>query len=47
MDKISSHKDLKVYQLDYEVDLEIHKITKTFPIKEKYSLIEQVRHSSR
>jgi len=47
MDKIRSHKDLRVYQLAYEAALEIHEITKLFPPEERYSLTDQVRRSSR
>jgi four helix bundle protein len=47
MDKIKSHKDLKVYQLAYEAAMEIHEITKSFPPEEKYSLTDQMRRSSR
>lgn len=47
MDKIRSHKDLRVYQLAYEAALEIHKISKSFPIEEKYSLTDQIRRCSR
>ena len=47
MEKIRSHKDLRVYQLAYEVALEIHQITKSFPQEEKYSLTDQIRRSSR
>ncbi len=47
MDKIKSHKDLKVYQLAYEAALEIHQLTKMFPPEEKYSLTDQIRRSSR
>lgn len=47
MDKIRSHKDLKVYQLAFEAALEIHEITKSFPSEEKYSLTDQIRRSSR
>ena len=47
MDKIKSHKDLKVYQLAYEAALEIHEITKSFPTEERYSLTDQIRRSSR
>ena len=47
MEKIRSHKDLKVYQLAYASALEIHRLTKSFPIEEKYSLIDQIRRSSR
>ena len=47
MDKIKSHKDLKVYQLAYEAALEIHEFTKSFPSDERYSLTNQIRRSSR
>ena len=40
-------KDLIVYQKSYELALEIFKISKTFPKDEKYSLIDQIRRSSR
>ena len=41
------YRDLKVYQLAYELALKIHKVTKTFPVEEKYSLVDQIRRSSR
>ncbi|MDD4073109.1 MAG: four helix bundle protein [Desulfobacterales bacterium] len=41
------YKDLKLYQKAYEFALQIHKITKTFPKDEKYSLVDQIRRSSR
>ena len=41
------YKDLKVYQLSYELALEIHELTKTFPKGEKYALVDQIRRSSR
>jgi four helix bundle protein len=47
MDKIRSPKDLKVYQTAFEVALEIHRLTNSFPSKEKYSLTDQMRRSSR
>ena len=47
MEKIRSHRDLKVYQLAFEAALQIHEISKSFPSKEKYSLTDQVRRSSR
>ena len=40
-------RDLKAYQRAYGLALEIHKITKTFPVEEKYSLVDQIRRSSR
>lgn len=36
-----------MYQLAYEAALEIHEITKSFPIEERYSLTDQIRRSSR
>ena len=47
MEKIKSHKNLIVYQLAYQVALEIHEITLNFPSEEKYSLTDQIRRSSR
>lgn len=44
---IKSVKDLKVYQLVYELALEIFEISKDFPKEEKYSLTDQSRRSSR
>lgn len=41
------YRDLKVYQLAYQLALEIHNITKSFPKEEKYSLTDQIRRSSR
>jgi len=40
-------RDLKVYNLSYKMAMEIYKITTTFPIGEKYSLVDQIRRSSR
>ncbi|MCL4547362.1 MAG: four helix bundle protein [Bacteroidetes bacterium] len=41
------YKDLKVFQLSYQLSLEIFELTKNFPKEEKYSLVDQVRRSSR
>ena len=46
-DIIRTHKDLKVYQLSFESGMEIFNVTKGFPKEEKYSLIDQIRRSSR
>ena len=46
-DRYRGYRDLKVYQLAYELALEIQEITKTFPKEEKYSLVDQIRRSSR
>lgn len=42
-----SFKGLKVYQLSYELAMEIFELTKNFPKEEKYSLTDQIRRSSR
>jgi len=41
------YRDLKVYQLSYQLALQIHKVTENFPKEEKYSLTDQIRRSSR
>lgn len=41
------HKDLLVYKLSYEAAIEIFEITKNFPTEEKFSLVDQIRRSSR
>jgi len=45
--RINSAKDLKVYQAAYELAMEIFEITKQWPKEELYSLIDQIRRSSR
>jgi four helix bundle protein len=47
MEKIRKHKDLRVYQLSFEVGMEIFELTKKFPKEELYSLTDQIRRSSR
>ncbi len=47
MERIKTHRDLKVFQLSFQAGMEIFKITKSFPKEEKYSLTDQVRRSSR
>jgi four helix bundle protein len=47
MDKIRTHKDLKVYQLSFEAGMMIFNISKTFPKDEMFSLTDQIRRSSR
>jgi len=41
------YRDLIVYQKAYALAMEIFEITRTFPKEEKYSLIDQIRRSSR
>ena len=45
--QINSAKDLEVYKKAYSVSMEIFKLSKLWPAEEKYSLIDQVRRSSR
>ncbi len=47
MKKITTHKDLNVYQLSYNLTIEIFQLTKSFPREELYSLTDQIRRSSR
>jgi four helix bundle protein len=44
---IKSIKDLKAYQIAYQLAMEIFEITKKFPKEETYSLTDQMRRSSR
>lgn len=41
------YKDLKVYKLAYRMAMEIFEETKSFPKEERYSLVDQMRKSSR
>ena len=45
--KIESAKDLKVYQLAYDLAMKIFDISKSFPDEEKYALTGQSRRASR
>ena len=45
--KVKSVRDLDVYKLAFSAAMEIFELTKGFPKEEKYSLIDQIRRSSR
>jgi four helix bundle protein len=47
MEKIVSHRELRVYKMAFEAANHIFKITSGFPLVEKYALTDQVRRSSR
>jgi len=47
MGYVNSYKELEVYKLAKQLSAEIFEITKRFPKEETYSLIDQVRRSSR
>jgi four helix bundle protein len=40
-------RDLDVYQKAFKAAMRIYEITKSFPADEKYSLVDQIRRSSR
>ena len=46
-DKIRTHRDLDVYKRAFDAAMEIFRLSKAFPVEEKYSLTDQVRRSSR
>jgi four helix bundle protein len=41
-----SFRDLKIWLKSYELVLEIYKVTKDFPEKERYGLIDQLRRAA-
>jgi four helix bundle protein len=45
--EIQSHRDLRVYQMSFSASMKIFEVTKAFPKQETYSLIDQIRRSSR
>ena len=44
---IQSHRELEVYQLAFDVAMQIFELSKKFPMEERYSLTDQIRRSSR
>ena len=42
-----THRELEVYEMGFEAAMEIFRLSKSFPGEEKYSLTDQIRHSSR
>lgn len=45
--KITSHKDLEVFNLSFTLAMKIFYITMEFPVEKKFSLTDQIRRSSR
>ncbi len=43
---LNTHEDLEVYQIAFNLAMEIFELSKKFPGSEKYSLIDQIRRSS-
>ena len=46
-EKILYHTDLEVYQLAFDAAMRIFHLSKSFPKEETYSLVDQIRRSSR
>ncbi len=46
-DRISSFRDLRVYQMAFKLQQDIFELTREFPAEERYSLTDQIRRSSR
>jgi four helix bundle protein len=44
---IRGHEELEVYQLAFEMAMQLFQISKRFPVEERYSLTDQMRRSSR
>jgi four helix bundle protein len=47
MSNIRSYRELRVYQSAFDSAMEIFEITKNYPAEEKYSMVDQMRRSSR
>lgn len=47
MEKYRGYRDLRVFQLSYQLAMDIFEVTKLFPKEEKYALTDQIRRSSR
>ncbi|HEY8186934.1 MAG TPA: four helix bundle protein [Pyrinomonadaceae bacterium] len=47
MGSIRSYKDLRVYQAAIDAAMRIFEITKRFPAEERFSMVDQMRRSSR
>jgi four helix bundle protein len=46
-ERISSYKDLRVYQSAMDAAMEVFEVTKGFPPEEKYSMVDQMRRATR
>lgn len=45
--QVRTYRDLNVYQLSFELAMNVYRITKDFPSEERYSLVDQMRRSAR
>ena len=46
-ERINSYKELRVFEKSMNASMKIFELTKTFPQEEKYSMVDQIRRSSR
>jgi len=46
-ERINSYKELRVYRNAMDAAMRIFELTKAFPPEEKYSMVDQMRRSSR
>jgi len=46
-ERIKNYKELRIYQNAIDAAMQIFATTKYFPVKEKYSMVDQIRRSSR
>ncbi|MBK8946943.1 MAG: four helix bundle protein [Ignavibacteriae bacterium] len=44
---IKHFRDLEVYKMAFKAAMEIFEITKEFPVEERYSIVDQIRRSTR
>jgi four helix bundle protein len=47
VEKYRGYRDLRVFQLAYQLAMDIFEVTKLLPKEEKYALTDQIRRSSR
>ena len=47
MENIRSYKELRVYQAAMDATMQVFELTRTFPGEEKFSMVDQMRRSSR
>jgi 23S rRNA-intervening sequence protein len=47
MERIRSYKDVRVYQAAIEAAMRVFELTKKFPAEERFSMVDQMRRSSR
>jgi four helix bundle protein len=45
--RIQGFRELRVYQLAFELQQDLFKVTKAFPSDERYALTDQIRRASR